>query len=106
ADGAVVFANDVATIDASHTGDGYVCVKYTGDVETVKVLITPEGGATYTYNLEGHDYEVYPLTCGSTTYKVAVYTLVSEQAMRPVLHRTFPLQSPTRWDLSFIQTSM
>ena len=91
ADGAVVCANDVATIDASHTGDGYVCVKYTGDVETVKVLITPEGGATYTYNLEGHDYEVYPLTCGSTTYKVAVYTLVSGTSYATCLAQDIPV---------------
>jgi len=76
-DGSLVFTNDVGFIDASHVADGYVNVKYIGDCETVKVLITPEGEGAYTYNLIGNEYETFPLTSGSKSYKVAVYTQVS-----------------------------
>lgn len=91
ADGTTVYCNDVAFIDASHTDDGYVCIKYTGDVEGIKVLITPENGNAYTYDLIGHEYETFPLTSGNGTYTIGVYTLVSGTSYATCLSQAIPV---------------
>ena len=78
ASGAIVYANEKATIDASNTSDGYVMIKYTGSIPKVKVLITK--GTTYQYDLNvSGNYEVFPLTLGSGTYTVQVCEHVSGQ---------------------------
>ena len=92
ADGTELYTNDVGFIDASHKGDGYVCVKYTGDSDNVKVLITPEGGSAYTYNLIGHEYETFPLTCGNGNYTIAIYTLVSGTSYATCLSQVVPVE--------------
>lgn len=78
ADGTVTYGNELVTIDASHSDDGYVMVKYNGTNEMVKVLITIPGfDKDYQYTLRSNDYEAFPLTGGSASYKITVYESVS-----------------------------
>lgn len=78
ADGTVTYGNALVTIDASHSDDGYVMVKYNGTNEMVKVLITIPGfDKDYQYTLRSSDYEAFPLTGGSASYKITVYESVS-----------------------------
>ncbi len=73
ADGTLLIENEVASVDHSHTEDGYVCVKYTGTVPVIKLRITGPDEEVYTYDLKSKDYEVFPLTGGNGSYTVAVY---------------------------------
>ncbi|MDD3367401.1 MAG: transglutaminase domain-containing protein [Lachnospiraceae bacterium] len=78
ADGTEVYSCDVAVIDASHKNEGYLCVKYTGTCQKVKLQISGSTGGTYTYNLLGSEFESFPLSVGSDTYKVAVYENIAD----------------------------
>lgn len=77
ASGTVVYAENGATIDASHIADGYVMVKYSGSASKVKVqMVTP--GRTYNYDLNTSGrYEVFPLQAGDGTYKVRIMRNIS-----------------------------
>lgn len=74
ASGIKVYGNADASIDASNATEGYVMVKYTGDAAKVRMLIETPAGNTYNYlmALDGQ-YDVYPLSEGSGTYKIGVY---------------------------------
>ncbi|SDB28342.1 Transglutaminase-like superfamily protein [Pseudobutyrivibrio sp. YE44] len=74
AGGIDVYGNSDASIDASNATDGYVMVKYTGSAAKVRMLIETPAGNTYNYlmALDGN-YDVYPLSEGSGTYKIGVY---------------------------------
>ena len=76
ADGTEAYTCDVATIDASHSSEGYIMVSYYGDNPKVKLQITGPDSVTYTYDLHG-DYEVFPLTAGNGKYIVGVYENIS-----------------------------
>lgn len=73
ASGGVIHSCEVATIDASNTSEGYLMAKYTGSVAKVKFQIKGPDGNTYTYNLQGGDYEVFPLTAGDGTYSLGIH---------------------------------
>ena len=76
ASGSVTYGNSKVTIDASHTDQGYVMIKYTGGNGKIKVQIAK--GTTYTYNLNARDaYEVFPLTEGDGSYSVKVFENIS-----------------------------
>jgi transglutaminase-like putative cysteine protease len=74
ASGVYEFSNADAAIDASNASEGYVMVKYTGNASKVRMLIETPKGNTYNYlmALDGQ-YDVYPLSEGSGTYKIGVY---------------------------------
>lgn len=74
ASGVTVYGNADASIDASNATEGYVMVRYTGDAAKVRMLIETPAGNTYNYlmALDGQ-YDVYPLSEGSGTYKIGVY---------------------------------
>ncbi len=74
AGGTAVYSNENAAIDASNAFEGYVLVKYTGSAAKVRMLIETPAGNTYNYlmALDG-EYDVYPLSEGSGTYKIGVY---------------------------------
>ena len=74
ASGVEVYSNVDASIDASNASEGYVMVKYTGSAAKVRMLIETPAGNTYNYlmDLDGN-YDVYPLSEGSGTYKIGVY---------------------------------
>lgn len=77
ADGVSIHSCDVAVIDCSNTGEGYIMADYTGTNTKVKLQIKGPDAVTYTYNLQGNGYEVFPLTAGSGTYKIGVYENIS-----------------------------
>ncbi len=87
ASGNVVYSNELATIDASNTSEGYIMVNYTGSNPKVKLQITGSNGVTYTYNLSG-GYETFPLSAGSGSYKVAIYENVSGTQYATALSQT------------------
>lgn len=72
-DGINLIESDVASIDFSHSDDGYVSVKYFGQVPIIKLRITGPDEVVYTYDLKTNDYEVFPLTGGNGDYTIAVY---------------------------------
>lgn len=76
ADGALSYGNGLVSIDASHTDEGYVMIRYDGAVENVKLQITDPVGVVYTYNL-ADGYETFPLTGGSGSYLIVIYENVS-----------------------------
>ena len=52
-------------VTVSNSAEGYIMAEYTGTVEKIKLQIKGPDGVTYTYNLHGQGYEVFPLTAGS-----------------------------------------
>lgn len=73
ADGVLTSGNALATIDYSHTSDGYVMAKYTGTVGKIKVRITGPTGVSQIYNLNSDGkFESYPLTASDGSYTVDV----------------------------------
>lgn len=73
ADGTPVYGNDYASVDASHTSEGYVMVQYYGSNDKVKVRIQSPDQSEYTYLLSGPGvYETFPLSCGNGTYTLQV----------------------------------
>ena len=78
ASGTRVQQNDKVVLDYSNAADGYVMVRYLGKNPKVKTQITGQSGVTYTYNqsLTG-DYDVFVLSDGSGSYKIAVYENIS-----------------------------
>lgn len=78
ADGVLTESNQLATIDYSHTSDGYVMAKYTGSVGTIKVQIQTPSGVKQVYNLKSDGtFEAYPLTGSNGTYTISVLEHVS-----------------------------
>ncbi|MDO5550122.1 MAG: transglutaminase-like domain-containing protein [Lachnospiraceae bacterium] len=76
ASGSTTYGNDKVTVDASHSDQGYVMIKYKGGNSRIKVQITK--GVTYTYDLNARDtYEVFPLTEGNGSYTIKVFENVS-----------------------------
>lgn len=77
ASGTITYGNDLAVVDASNTGNGYVMIKYMGSVSKIKVQISKDD-LTYTYDLNARDaYEVFPMSEGDGTYTVKVFENVS-----------------------------
>ncbi|MCI8586151.1 MAG: transglutaminase domain-containing protein [Lachnospiraceae bacterium] len=73
ADGTTSYGSDTVTIDASHTDQGYVMVRYTGNNQKVKLQIETPKGDTYTYLLsQNHEYETFPLCAGNGNYSLTV----------------------------------
>lgn len=78
ASGTTVHSCEVATIDTSNASEGYIMADYTGTNEKVKLQITGPDDVTYTYNLHGNGYEVFPLTAGNGSYAIGVYENISD----------------------------
>lgn len=76
ASGTVTYGNANAVIDASHTSDGYIMIKYTGDKSKIKIRIKKDVEYTYDLNTSGQ-YETFPLSEGSGTYTIKIYENVS-----------------------------
>ena len=73
ADGVTVYQNDLASIDASNTSQGYVMVKYNGTNEKVKLQITCPDQSCYTYLISDRGaYDTFPLTAGNGYYALQV----------------------------------
>ena len=77
APGTTVHSCDVAVVDVSNASEGYICANYTGTNAKVKLQIKGPDGVTYTYNLHGNGYEVFPLTAGNGSYTIGVFENIS-----------------------------
>ncbi len=77
ADNTVVYGNDYVTIDASHTDEGYIMASYTGASDKVKLQLIGPDYMTYTYDLSGNEYDVFPLSAGDGSYQVGIYENVT-----------------------------
>lgn len=78
ADGSVSHGTDIVKIDASHTDQGYVMVRYSGSNSKVKLQVKTPDGSKYIYLLsQKGDYETFPLSSGSGSYSLTVYENVS-----------------------------
>lgn len=72
ASGAVVYGNDIVSIDASNVSEGYVMIRYTGGIEKIRVQITTPDQTTYTYALAIGSYETFPLSGGDGDYHIDI----------------------------------
>ena len=107
ADGSVIYQNDTASIDASHTDQGYVMVSYSGSCEKVKLQITGPDQNCYTYLITDRaSYVAFPLTAGNGSYSVQVlenvggdsYVISLEQAIDVSLENEFlPFLYPNQY---------
>jgi len=81
-----------AVIDYSHTEDGYVMVKYTG--QTTKRLKSQVKGpsTTYTYNVTPGQWETFPLSDGNGKYQVALFENVSGNKYAAVTSVSFDVK--------------
>ncbi|MEG0829485.1 MAG: transglutaminase-like domain-containing protein [Anaerovoracaceae bacterium] len=77
ATGKKVTGNDTVKLDISNKNQGYMCVKYLGSNEKVKLQVVKDG-ITYTYNLlQKGEYEIFPFTEGSGQYDINVFENIS-----------------------------
>lgn len=78
ASGTTTYGNDLVSLDASNTKDGYLMLRYNGNNEKVKLQITLPDSTQYTYPVTASDtYYAYPLPGGDGTYKVTLLESVS-----------------------------
>ncbi|MDR0851260.1 MAG: transglutaminase-like domain-containing protein [Clostridiales Family XIII bacterium] len=78
ATGTATFGGDGCTVDYSNASDGYILIAYEGTNPKVKVQIKAEGNDPYTYDLvRNAGFQAFPLSMGSGTYEVGVFTNVS-----------------------------
>ena len=66
-----------AVIDYSHTEDGYVMVRYTGETEQRLKVLVKGPGVTYSYDLPAGAWTTFPLSDGNGTYTVGIYINVT-----------------------------
>ena len=86
ADGTQTYTCDVASIDASNSGSGYIIVNYHGSNQKVKLQITGPDSVTYTFDLHGGN-EVFPLVASSGSYTVTVFEMLRGHNMPPCCRR-------------------
>lgn len=78
APGTVAFSGGGVTLDASNVSQGYFSVQYGGSNSKVKLQITKSSGTTYTYDINARNaYEVFPVSEGNGSYRVAVFENLS-----------------------------
>lgn len=78
--------NGKAVIDYSNVGDGYVMAKYHSLTDKrLKCQVFGPSGVTYTYNMTPGEWETFPLSDGSGTYKIVVYDQISGDRYATVL---------------------
>ena len=85
ASGLLVASNEYATIDYSHTEDGYVMVLFTAATDKkIKAQVIGPGEA-YTYNLEPDQWTTFPLSDGNGDYSVRIYENIVDKRYAKVL---------------------
>lgn len=106
ADGITVYGNSYVTIDASHTEEGYIMASYSGSSSQVKLQLSGPDYMTYTYDLTGHDYEVFPLSAGDGIYQIGVYenvegnqyaTVFSQELSIAIVNTVGPFLYPNQY---------
>lgn len=81
APGTIVYGNDIVSIDASNTNDGYIIAQYYGSAEKAKVRLTTPNDTVYTYIITDGS-SVFPLNGGNGNYTVSVYEKVTGDKYR------------------------
>lgn len=115
ADGAIVYESELVSVDASHTDEGYVMVRYMGKNPKVKLQLEMSGGQTYTYLLSKDQiYEAFPFSSGDGIYSLRVYeqikddsyTLIFSEELAVTLQNEFlPFLYPNQY-ISFTSDSL
>lgn len=78
ASGSTVYGNEIVSIDASNTTEGYVMVQYSGSAAKIKLQITIPDQTVYTYTLTSGSYETFPLTGGNGSYHLDILENVQD----------------------------
>lgn len=73
ASGDIVYGNDTISIDASHSSEGYIMVRYQGGADKVKLQVTTPDGTACRYTLATGSYETFPLSGGNGKYRIDVF---------------------------------
>ena len=89
ASGAALYENDLVSIDASNTSDGYFMLKYSGTSSDAKHQITLPDETVYTYSLAVGSYETIPLTGTDGNYHIDVLEHVSDGMYALVFSQNF-----------------
>ena len=80
---------DVAEVDYSHTEDGYVMVRFTGETEKRLKVLLKGPKTTYNYNLPKGEWTVFPLSDGNGKYQLGIYRNVSGKQYATVMMADF-----------------
>ena len=75
------YGDDTTSLDASHTENGYLMLRYDGEVSKVKLQITIPDSTVYTYTLNPDSYgtyETFPLSGSNGTYQADLYENVTD----------------------------
>lgn len=78
ATGNTVYGNEIVSIDASNTTEGYIMVQYSGAAPKAKMQITTPDAVVYTYTLGVGSYETFPLTGGNGAYHIDILESVQD----------------------------
>ncbi|WP_346908834.1 transglutaminase-like domain-containing protein [Faecalicatena orotica] len=77
--GKVIYGNDIVSIDASNTSDGYIMLQYKGNAAKMKLQVTIPDGTVYTYTITDSSLTTFPLTGGSGGYHMDVLEHVRDK---------------------------
>jgi len=83
---------DDAVVDYSHTDEGYVMARYTGQTEKRLKLRVIGPTTTYTYNLPVDQWTVFPLSDGSGAYQTAIYINTHDSKYALVMTAQFDVE--------------
>lgn len=80
---------EAAEVDHSHTDDGYVMVRFTGETEKRLKVLLKGPSTTYNYNLPKGEWTAFPLSDGSGDYQLGIYQNVSGKQYATVMAAEF-----------------
>ncbi|MBR6159002.1 MAG: hypothetical protein IKQ40_01775, partial [Lachnospiraceae bacterium] len=80
AGGANILGEGELTVDTTNSGEGYLYVKSTGEIEDIKIQLSCGSSLTYTYIIPKGD-SVIPLSLGDGTYSVVAYEGMGEPGL-------------------------
>ena len=92
ASGEQLASSDRAEIDYSHTEDGYVMVRFTGQTEKRLKVQVKGPKTTYSYNLPQEGWTVFPLSDGDGDYQIGVYENVTGKKYAVVMTQKMQVQ--------------
>lgn len=93
AGGKVAFQEGGLEIDASHTENGYIMVRYSGPSDKIKFFVVTPDGVRYTYDLPvSEDYMALPLTGGDGTYTLDVREHVQDKLYSNLFKQTIDVK--------------
>lgn len=87
----LVYEDETASLDASHTENGYIMLRYDGSVPKVKLQITIPDKTVYTYTLRSDSYgtyEAFPLSGTDGTYQLDLYENVTDNKYALIFSQT------------------